>query len=404
MTDPITPRPKRHRRRWPLSRLIATVLAGTVLINAVLIVVAMTIFGTIEQQRVEHAMSPAAIRALRASEASLLPQTDDLAAYINETKGLEDSVNERFSAALILFTLLAAAGAFALGYVVLGRLGRGLNTVAHAARRVAEGDLSAQASPPKWASLEEMQLTTDFNAMSRSLQRAERELAESTAAVAHELRTPLTILRGRLHGIEDGIFPGGPKEMHGLLLQVEGLGRLVDDLQTLNLAKSGRMLLAPAMIDLSAQVEYVLAAVRPDLESAGLDPVLDLVPTPVFADGDRLRQVISAVLNNAQRYAADSGVLRIHTRMEADHGVLEITDHGPGLPPGTGDRAFDRFWRAEGSRSRHSGGTGLGLAIVRVIVEAHGGHATLEDHVGGGTVFTMVLPRQQPLHTTSTQS
>lgn len=391
MTEP--PIRRRRWRRWPLSRQIAIVLAGAVLMNAVLFVVTMTIFVSIEEQRIERTLSPAATRALRASEASRLPRTEDLAAYLRETRGMEDLVDERINTALALFTLLAATAGFALGYVLLGRLGRGLNNVAHAARRVAEGDLSAQASAPKWASREEYQLASDFNAMSRSLQRAERELAESTAAVAHELRTPLTILRGRLHGIEDGVFPGGPEEMRGLLFQVEGLGRLIDDLQTLNLAKSNRMLLDLVAVDLSEQVEHVLAVVRPDLEAAGLDPVLDLVPTMVVADGGRLRQAISAVLNNAQRYAAQSGVLRIHTRIEEDDGVLEIVDHGPGLPPGTSELAFDRFWRAEGSRARHSGGTGLGLAIVRVIVEAHGGSATLESHDGGGTVFTMRLPR-----------
>lgn len=391
MTEP--PIRRRRWRRWPLSRQIAIVLAGAVLMNAVLFVVTMTIFVSIEEQRIERTLSPAATRALRASEASRLPRTEDLAAYLRETRGMEDLVDERINTALALFTLLAATAGFALGYVLLGRLGRGLNNVAHAARRVAEGDLSAQASAPKWASREEYQLASDFNAMSRSLQRAERELAESTAAVAHELRTPLTILRGRLHGIEDGVFPGGPEEMRGLLFQVEGLGRLIDDLQTLNLAKSNRMLLDLVAVDLSEQVEHVLAVVRPDLEAAGLDPVLDLVPAVVVADGGRLRQAISAVLNNAQRYAAQSGVLRIHTRIEEDDGVLEIVDHGPGLPPGTSELAFDRFWRAEGSRARHSGGTGLGLAIVRVIVEAHGGSATLESHDGGGTVFTMRLPR-----------
>ncbi|WP_306463255.1 histidine kinase dimerization/phospho-acceptor domain-containing protein, partial [Klebsiella pneumoniae] len=84
-----------------------------------------------------------------------------------------------------------------------------------------------------------------FNAMAQSLQRAERELAESTAAIAHELRTPLTILRGRIQGTIDGLFAHEEEEMRSLLLQVEGLGRLVDDLQTINLAKSDRMVLNP---------------------------------------------------------------------------------------------------------------------------------------------------------------
>jgi two-component system, OmpR family, sensor histidine kinase AdeS len=228
--------------------------------------------------------------------------------------------------------------------------------------------------------------------MSASLQRAERELAESTASIAHELRTPLTILRGRLHGISDGVFALEPAEISGLLYQVEGLSRLVDDLQTLSLANSNRMILALELTDIGAEVERVLAVMQPDLEAAGLVPMLRLEPARANADGARVRQVIGAVLTNAQRYAAGSGVLRISTRQEDADCVLEIVDHGPGLPSGSDERAFDRFWRGEVSRSRNTGGSGLGLAVVRAIVEAHGGRATLGNHSGGGVIFEMRLP------------
>jgi two-component system, OmpR family, sensor histidine kinase AdeS len=279
-----------------------------------------------------------------------------------------------------------------LGYVVFGRMGRGLTNIADAAQQIAQGDLTARANMVTLASREEAQLTTDFNAMAIALQRAERELAEGSAAIAHELRTPLTILRGRLHGISDGVFQLREEEVQGLLYQVEGLGRIVDDLQTLSLAGSGRMALNREDIDLAQEVERVLTAVQPDLEAAGLSPVRNLDSAPLHGDGARVRQAISAVLANAQRYAAGSGILRITTWIGADQAILEIVDLGPGLPEGIGDQAFDRFWRADESRGRKTGGSGLGLAVVRTIVEAHGGHATIANHDGGGTIFVMRLP------------
>jgi two-component system, OmpR family, sensor histidine kinase AdeS len=235
-------------------------------------------------------------------------------------------------------------------------------------------------------------LIGDFNSMSVSLQRAERELAESTASIAHELRTPLTILRGRLHGIADGVFALEPREVQGLLYQVEGLGRLVDDLQTLSLANSHRLILACESTDLADEAQRVLASTGPDLAAAGLEPILSLQAAPLVADGARVRQVISAVLTNACRYAPGSGVLRIATRSDQTAAILEIVDHGPGLPEGSEVVAFDRFWRGEASRSRNTGGTGLGLAVVRAIVEAHGGSASLGNHPGGGALFEMRLP------------
>ena len=237
--------------------------------------------------------------------------------------------------------------------------------------------------------------------MAASLQRAERELAEGTASIAHELRTPLTVLRGRLHGIADGVFALEPKEVEGLLYQVEGLGRLVDDLQTLSFANAQRLILDVQETDIADEVRRVIAATQPDLVAAGLKPVLDLAPARLRGDGARLRQILGAVLANARRYAPGSGVLRIKTRQDGECAVLEVIDQGPGLPEGSEEFAFDRFWRGEASRNRNTGGSGLGLAVVRAIVEAHGGHVQLTNHSGGGAAFVMRLPAK-PLHIIST--
>ncbi|MES2450904.1 MAG: ATP-binding protein [Pseudomonadota bacterium] len=381
-----------QRRRWPIARQLATALVVVVVTNCVLIFVAMTIWSSNEARRIKETASPVVQRALAALEAGRVPEIEGLDKVIKETNEITEALDQRGNNAILICLLIMAVSDFVLGSILLTKLGRGLNDVAFTARRVADGDLSARASLVPWASAEEAQLIGDFNAMAQSLQRAERELAESTAAIAHELRTPLTILRGRIQGTIDGLFACEEEEMRCLLLQVEGLGRLVDDLQTINLAKSDRMLLDPAHIDLALEVERLIALVRPDLEAAGLDPVLDLRPTPVVADAARVRQVIGAVLSNAQRYAAGSGPLRICTERRGGWAVLEIVDHGPGLPAGTMDMAFDRFWRAEASRARHSGGSGLGLSVVRAIAEAHDGTATLANHDGTGAIFTLCLP------------
>ncbi|OSZ68829.1 hypothetical protein CAP40_09890 [Sphingomonas sp. IBVSS2] len=383
---------RRTRRRWPIARQLATALVVIVLVNCVLIFVAMTIWTANEERHIRETSSPVTQRALAALDAGRVPDFKGIDKVIKEVDDLTETVNQRGNTALLICLLLTAICDFLLGSIFLAKLGRGLNDVAFTARRVADGDLSARAPLVRWASAEEAQLIDDFNAMAQSLQRAERELAESTAAIAHELRTPLTILRGRIQGTIDGVFAHEEEEMRSLLLQVEGLGQLVDDLQTINLAKSDRMILNPDHIDLALEVERVIALVRPDLEAAGLEPVLLLRPTPVVADAARIRQMIGAVLSNAQRYAAGSGPLRICTARHGGWAVLEIVDHGPGLPEEAMDKAFDRFWRAETSRARHSGGSGLGLSVVRAIAEAHDGTATLANHDGGGAIFTLRLP------------
>ncbi len=362
------------------------------LANATVIIVVSDIWTRYVVEDAFSTMSPKALETYKLLERGGIATPIDIAQLTKELKPLQPRLERETNTILYTLVAIAAVVTFALGYLILGRMGKGLVNVADAARQIADGDMTARAAPIKYASREEAQLTTDFNLMSASLQRAERELAEGTASIAHELRTPLTILRGRLHGISDGVFALAPEEIDGLLFQVEGLGRLVDDLQTLSLANSHRLILDLADTDLSVEVRRVLAAVEPDLAAAGLQPVLDIAATPLRADGVRIRQVIGAVLANACRYAADSGLLRITTRADRREAVLEIVDYGPGLPADTGDRAFDRFWRGEASRSRNTGGSGLGLAVVRAIVEAHRGRATLSNHAGGGTLFEMRLP------------
>ncbi len=384
---------KRQRRRWPLTRQITMVFTALMVGNAVLISTAIDYWGEYVAEREIELMSPASRRAYENAENGRFPNTAELTRLNAEVELAQVRVVDEIDKAL--YSMIAIAGGITMivGYLLLGRLGRGLGSVAFAARRITDGDLTARARAVGFASREETQLISDFNIMSTALQRAERELAEGTASIAHELRTPLTILRGRLHGIAEGVFALEPREIQGLLYQVEGLGRLVDDLQTLSLANSQQLTLSMEHTDLAEEVNRVLVATMPDLMAAGLEPALSLQSAPLAADGARIRQVVSAVLINACRYAAQSGVLRITTREDVSTVILEIVDHGPGLPEGSDDRAFDRFWRGEASRSRNTGGSGLGLSVVRAIAQAHGGIATLRNHSGGGAIFEMRLPR-----------
>jgi two-component system sensor histidine kinase BaeS/two-component system sensor histidine kinase AdeS len=272
------------------------------------------------------------------------------------------------------------------------RLARPLEQVAHAARRVAQGDLDARAEPVRDSSLELRQLVDDFNRMADSLAASRRELKESTAAIAHELRTPLTILRGRLQGIHDGVFASGPAEITALIQQVESLSRVVEDLRVVSLAGAASLALERRSVELATEVENLLPVIEPDLHALGMRLELDLRPAPVHADPQRLRQMLICLLDNARRYASEGGVVRIETHSAGDAGVLRVLDRGAGFPPGGAERAFERFWRSEASRSRQTGGSGLGLSVVRAIADAHGGQAHAANRPDGGALLEVRLP------------
>lgn len=292
----------------------------------------------------------------------------------------------------MVVTLLAALGI--AGYVGI-RLSRRiltpLNSVAHSLREIAQGNLQARAAPDDRALGETGQLVRDFNAMAERLQSVTREQQFWNAAVAHELRTPVTILRGRLQGLAEGVFTPTTETFEGLLRQVEGLGRLIEDLRVLSLGDSDHLQLDLASTCPAEGIAANVQAFTGRLQARGFEVQLHLdEQTCVVCDEFRLRQALIALLENALAHA-DPGLLRIEAGVVADSYQLSVTDSGPGIDADLAAQVFEAFRRGDPSRSRNSGGSGLGLAVVKAIALAHGGQAHCE-RAGSGTRFVVQLP------------
>ncbi|KAA0595391.1 two-component system sensor histidine kinase AdeS [Azospirillum lipoferum] len=296
--------------------------------------------------------------------------------------------------AFLTLWAVGLAGAILAAMRFANQLIQPLDAVATAARRIATGDLGARAAPTRASFAETRQLIEDFNHMAGQLSRAEAEMRAWHAAVAHELRTPLTILRGQLQGYVDGVFIPDTPSLRTLLTQVEGLGRIVDDLKILTLAQNGRLELRLEPIDLAQEVVSVVTAIGPMLQLAEVSVRLDLGAVVVDADGARIRQSLVALLDNVRRHAAPGEVV-IETRVTRDHAILRVCDNGPGLPEEAATGIFTPFWRADESRSRRTGGSGLGLAVVKAIAEAHGGGVSVKASDPHGATFEIQLPMQR---------
>lgn len=267
-----------------------------------------------------------------------------------------------------------------------------LHAVAGSLRDVAQGKLDARAVVDSHASEEAAELARNFNALAERLQNTTREQQFWNAAVAHELRTPVTILRGRLQGLAEGVFTPGPAIFEGLLRQVEGLSRLIEDLRVVNLNESGHLELDLSPADLSLDVADVVQMFSGSLQARGLDVHIRLAaPVNVLCDAIRIRQALMALLENALKYATP-GMLYVTLEVSPEFCELHVEDSGPGIAPETAASVFEAFRRGDPSRSRHTGGSGLGLAVVRAIAEAHGGHATCQAAASGGTVFSIRWP------------
>ncbi|WP_448227492.1 ATP-binding protein [Pseudoxanthomonas mexicana] len=266
-----------------------------------------------------------------------------------------------------------------------------LNSVADSIKRVAAGDLSARADVGDRSLGEASLLAEDFNALAGQLERVTSDQVFWNAAIAHELRTPVTILRGRLQGLADGVFPAETAQFVSLLKHVEGLGRLIEDLRVVSLAESGHLDLQVVRTDFSGDILEVVEAMRSGMLGVGQRVRTELSQEPAFGDPMRVRQALMALLENARRHAI-AGEVEVRFAVGSQYCELSVADEGPGISPEFQPHVFTAFRRAkEGS----TGGTGLGLAVVAAIARAHGGHAECLPARAGGTAFVLRWPNNQ---------
>ncbi|WP_405680466.1 sensor histidine kinase [Streptomyces sp. NBC_01238] len=277
------------------------------------------------------------------------------------------------------------------------RLVRPLHALTGAAQRMRDGEDSA---PVLVTDDNEIgRLAVAFNDMAAHRARLEGQRKDMVSDVAHELRTPLSNIRGWLEAAQDGLAEPDPAFISSLHTEAVQLQHIIDDLQDLAAADAGALRLHPEPVRIEDVLGQVAAAHQGRAETAGvtLTVLTATAGTPgpeLTADPVRLRQAIGNLVSNAVRHTPAGGNVTLHAYGSecADLVVVDVTDTGSGISAVDLPHVFDRFWRAEKSRSRRTGGSGLGLAIVRKLVEAHGGSVSAVSVDGQGSVFTLRLP------------
>ena len=295
---------------------------------------------------------------------------------------------------LIASTVFAALLALGAALLIGRRIAQPIQAVSKAAQLVAGGQLSARVATRPYSSEsgdETAQLALSFNRMAQSLEANELERRQLIADIAHELRTPLAVMISRLEALEDGVFALDQSEVTRLQVQTRFLARLVEDLRVLSLAEAGRLSLETRRVDLRLLTLEIANGFQ--ARAAQSDKRIRVTTQAAFitADPDRLRQVLTNLLENALKYASTEVTLTlsVSSRLEA---LVVIADDGDGLPPSDLTRVFDRFYRSDESRRRSSGGSGLGLSIVKALVELHRGRVSARNLEPHGAEFTVVLP------------
>jgi len=220
---------------------------------------------------------------------------------------------------------------------------------------------------------------------------------EFISTVSHELRTPLTSIRGSLGLITGGAVGELPKQAANMLdiasNNTERLLLLINDILDIQKIESGQMSFKFQNTALMPLIEKALADNAGYAEQHGVSfKIGQDLDVRIFADPDRLGQVMSNLLSNAAKFSPDGGTIEVSVAHHQDRVRVSVSDHGPGIPESFHSKLFDKFTQSDSSDTRQKGGTGLGLNITRAIVEKHGGHISFVTKEGIGTTFFVDLP------------
>jgi heavy metal sensor kinase len=281
-----------------------------------------------------------------------------------------------------------------------------LSRVAEAAQTIDVRTLERRL-PVRGAGDELDRVVDAFNATLGRLEVAVGHMRQFSAAMAHELRTPLAALRGEidLAWHAPTASPEQKERFGSQLEEIDRLTRLIDRILTLARAEAGQIKLARAPVDLSElalrlvdQLELIAAAKSIDLRCepapAAASSAAAAAAAPVVVQGDAgwLERLVLNLVDNAVKFTPEHGRVVIRVAREGDQARIDVEDTGMGLSPEDAQRVFERFFRADASRSSATEGAGLGLSLVQWIAEQHGGGVTVRSRPGEGSTFTVILP------------
>lgn len=296
----------------------------------------------------------------------------------------------------LLSTAIALLLSGVVGWLLSRAIASPLRRLTAAAEAVAGGRLDQQV--PVRSRDELGRLSQTFNEMTARLRAARQMQVDFVANVSHELRTPLTAIKGLVETLRDAAADD-PQVRDHFLETVEGetdrLIRLVNDLLVLSRADSEALNLQRVSVDLAQLVRATVNRLAAQAEARGLACRVEAHPDPllVWADPDRIEQVLLNLLDNAIKFSQPGGTVTVRVRGDPGQPVrVQVQDEGVGIPAEDLARIGQRFYRADRARSRAEGGSGLGLAIAQALVQAHGGQLWLESQEGQGTLVTFTLP------------
>lgn len=315
----------------------------------------------------------------------------------NEQFHAEQAYQNATALSIAVAITVAALTAFIVTAVLSRRLQQSITELSAAASAVAEGHYAIRVASPRLGD-EFDELATAFNRMAERLQAVESTRRQLFGDLAHEIRTPVAVLEAYLEALEDGVKPFDQPTIAMLREQTGRLVRFSADASALAQAEEAHADIAPAWVDAGDIARTVSAAIADRYAAKNVTLSTRVGGTVrLWADRQRLAQVLGNLLDNALRHTPAGGNVSLAVARVADEVVFTVADDGDGIAGEHLPHVFERFYRADSARDRGRGGSGIGLAIVKALTEAHGGHINVVSRgPGTGTTFRVSVPIQLP--------
>lgn len=315
-------------------------------------------------------------------------------AFSDEQFHAEQAYRSATAISLAVALGVATLAALVVTWYFSRRLQRSVTEVSYAATAVADGRYDIRVTPPHLGDDFDA-LAEAFNRMAAGLESVETTRRQLLGDLAHEIRTPVSVLEAYMEALEDGVETLDADTIGMLRDQTRRLVRFSDDVNALSHAEESRTSIEPTWVDPAALLSTTLTAAA-DRYAAREVALTSRVPAHLprlWADPERLGQVLGNLLDNALRHTPGGGRVEVTAGHRHELLVIEVTDTGDGIAAEHLPHLFERFYRVDAARDRAHGGAGIGLAIAKALVEAQRGHITARsDGPGTGSTFTIALP------------
>lgn len=308
--------------------------------------------------------------------------------YNNTDIHFIEMLNRIFLISAIAFLFAAIA----LGFFMANRISKPLKSVIAKTKQIEHGHFSDRIDFSSSTS-EIAELIDSVNILANTLETQQSIKKRMAGDYAHEFRTPLTSLQSNLEGMIDGIFEVTPERLESCREEILRLTRMISDIDKIVELESDSLVLHKENFDFTKLLNQVLTTFERQIFDKHIILSVTASPLAIYADKDKISQVLVNLISNAIKYSGVDGKIDIEISEEKDSVKFSITDNGIGIAPEDLPNIFEHLYRSDLSRARDTGGSGIGLSVVKAIITAHGGIITAESELNKGSKFTFVIKK-----------